>query len=955
LLAYKTIQREHRSLNMKHVPGALTWITVLFAAACTHVDLGTPAVSNTSRASLTQVTSKATAPVAAIVQPAKAPRATSVEGIDEFRLPNGMQVLLAPDDSKPTTTVNLTFRVGSKHENYGETGMAHLLEHLIFKGTPTTKNVWSEFTRRGLRANGTTWTDRTNYFASFAQNDDNLRWYLSWLADASVNSFIARADLDSEMTVVRNEMELGENDPQRVTLEATMAAMYTWHNYGKSTIGARSDVENVDIARLQAFYRMHYQPDNATLVVAGKFDPAATLAWIEHHFGAIPKPTRTLPKLYTIDPVQDGERQVTVRRTGGTPSVLVGWHMPPGSHPDFAAAQLLASILGEPGTGRFHKQVVVPGIAAAAYAFPMGFADPSPFFAGLVTAPGQSVDRARAALLGSVDRLKSEPITQAELDRARIKWINAWERGFTNPEEIGVELTEAVAKGDWRLYFVQRDQVRQLTLADVQRVANEYFRADNRTVSTYVPVILPERAPKPVFADVAAIVGDYKGDPSVAKAEAFDATPAVLDRRTQTRTLASGLKVALLPKGTRGRVVSAQLRLNHGDEASLRNQAMAGAVMGAMLDHGGAGLTREQLKDRFDALRADVSFAVSGQQLVVTMQTVREHLPQTLALVTRVLKQPALSQASLEEVRKQTLASIETQRKEPDALISQWLSRHGNPYPRGHVRHANTFEQTIEDLQSLKLDAVKAYAQRFVSASQGEFSAVGDMDAAAVNRALDEHLGSWRTNSQGAAVPFVRVPNPLTAMPAQRHVAVTPDKQNANLRAALPMAIDDKHADFPALLMANALFGRGGSSRLWVRVRETDGLSYDVRSGIEWSSFEPHSRFVMSAIFAPENQAKVELAIKQELVRALKDGFTQVELDDARVGLLSARRLNRAQDDWVTGQLVSHLHVGRSFAFDQQVDEAIGKLTLAQINAAFRQYIKADAIVYAWGGDFKQP
>ena len=199
---------------------------------------------------------------------------TSVEGITEYQLHNGLQVLLAPDDSKPTTTVNLTYRVGSRHESYGETGMAHLLEHLLFKGTPRHPTVWAEFNKRGLRANGSTSRDRTNYFASFTANDANLAWYLDWLGDSMTHSFIARKDLDSEMTVVRNEMESGENDPGRILMEKTLSAMYQWHNYGKSIIGARTDVENVDIGRLQAFYRRYYQPDNATLIVSGTFDPA---------------------------------------------------------------------------------------------------------------------------------------------------------------------------------------------------------------------------------------------------------------------------------------------------------------------------------------------------------------------------------------------------------------------------------------------------------------------------------------------------------------------------------------------------------------------------------------------------------------------------------------------------------------------------------------------------------
>ncbi|MXZ35514.1 MAG: insulinase family protein, partial [Acidobacteria bacterium] len=205
-------------------------------------------------------------------------RVTSVEGITEYRLDNGLRVLLFPDPSKPTITVNITYLVGSLHESYGETGMAHLLEHLVFKGTPRHPNIPQELTEHGARPNGTTWFDRTNYFETFRATDKNLDWALDLEADRMINSFIAKKDLDSEMTVVRNEFERGENNPFRILMQRSLASAFLWHNYGKSTIGARSDIENVSIDRLKAFYRKYYQPDNAVLLVAGKFEVASTLA-----------------------------------------------------------------------------------------------------------------------------------------------------------------------------------------------------------------------------------------------------------------------------------------------------------------------------------------------------------------------------------------------------------------------------------------------------------------------------------------------------------------------------------------------------------------------------------------------------------------------------------------------------------------------------------------------------
>ena len=254
-------------------------LTTLSLALATAVGLSLPAVA-----------ADPVAPAgAAVSKPAtgnKAIQFTSVEGITEYRLSNGLRVLLAPDASKPTTTVNITYMVGSRHENYGETGMAHLLEHLVFKGTPSLpgKTIVEEFARRGMRFNGTTFYDRTNYYETFAASDENLDWALKMEADRMVNSFIARSDLDSEMTVVRNEMESGENNPGRVLWQNMTAAAYQWHNYGKSTIGARTDVENVKIENLQGFYRTYYQPDNATLIVTGKFDAAKTLERIEQYF-----------------------------------------------------------------------------------------------------------------------------------------------------------------------------------------------------------------------------------------------------------------------------------------------------------------------------------------------------------------------------------------------------------------------------------------------------------------------------------------------------------------------------------------------------------------------------------------------------------------------------------------------------------------------------------------------
>lgn len=873
---------------------------------------------------------------------------TSVEGISEYRLPNGLQILLVPDDSKPTTTVNMTYRVGSRHEGYGETGMAHLLEHLLFKGSPRHPQVWAEFNQRGLRANGSTWLDRTNYFASFAANEDNLRWYLQWQADAMVNSFIARRDLDSEMTVVRNEMERGENNPGRILLARTLATMYQWHNYGNSTIGARTDVEGVDISRLQAFYKLHYRPDNATLIVSGKFDQAKVLGWVQQYFGPLARPSQPPPAQYTLDPVQDGERSVTLRRVGGVPLLYVGYHVMPGAHADFAAVDLLTYILADTPSGRLHKQLTEKQLAAQVFSFAQGLHDPGFMMLGAQLSAGQDADKAAKALIQVVESIRQEPITAEELARAKTQWLNGWDQGFADPQEVGVALSEAVAQGDWRLFFLMRDRVRNIELADVQRVAEQVLLPSNRTLGQYIPTESPARAPEPARIDVAAELKGFKGEPRAAAVEAFDASPANIDARTKRLTLPPGLEVALLPKATRGQAVQATLVLRYGDAQSLSGWGQAPAALAALLDKGTPRLDRQQWQDRLDALQSNVSFSAGAGQMVVQIESRRQHFPAVIALVAEALRQPVLPAEALDEVQRQALAHLDDQRKKPEVVLGNAMARYGNPYPRGDVRHARTFDEIEADWRGVTLQKVRDFHARFLGASQGQFAAVGDFDASAVQQTLATALGDWSSST-----PYARVPNPLVEVPPARLVLPTPDKQNASMEVSQVLPINDRHPDYPALMLANHLLGSGGDSRLWNRIREKDGLSYSVYSAVRWNPIEENSEWFAEAIFAPQNRDKVEKAFMEELARALSQGFTQAEFDAGKQGLLNFRQLSRAQDGVLAGTWVSNLYLNRTFAYSAQIDDALKSLTLAQVNEALRKYIKPEQLVLGVAGDFK--
>jgi zinc protease len=889
----------------------------------------------------------AAGPGMAFTLPSGLVQGPTVEGVTEYTLKNGMTVLLVPDASRPKTTVNLTYKVGSRHENYGETGMAHLLEHMLFKGTPKHPHLDQEFSRRGIRSNASTFYDRTNYFATFNASDADLDWVLGMEADRMTHSIIARKDLDSEMTVVRNEMEQGENSPTSILTQKMLATAYEWHAYGKETIGARSDVEQVDIGRLQAFYRTYYQPDNAVLTVAGAFDPGSTLVKIAKYFGAIPKPMRALPRLYTVEPVQDGERSVTLRRVGNTQMLSVVYHTVPGAHPDSVALDALAEIMTVAPAGRLYQALVDTKMATSVDNWNATLHDPGFVMFTAQVPVTDSLPEARRAMLATLEDVRARPIADAEVARVRIKALKRFDETIADANRLGMELTEAIAAGDWRLFFLERDRWRALETADVQRVAETWLKPSNRTLGEFVPDARPDRAPVAPTVDIAAMVRDYRGDPALAEGETLDPDPAALDARTQRFTLPNGMKVALLPKKTRGGTVRFAIHLHQGDEKSLFGQAPRGALAAMMLPRGTMQKSRQEIEDALD--RAQAKLSVGGTETATTAsgQTVRAELPATLRLVAEILREPSFPPAEFEKAKRELLAGLDEARTDPDSVAERALARYANPYPAGDVRYVPTLDEDIAATSALTRDDVQRFYARFVGAANGEVALVGDFDPVETKALLTEAFGGW-----ASPAPYTRVPEPLVPRNATAITLQVPDKASATLSGEIAFPMTDTSAEYPAMIVAAYILGGVENSRLYKRVRDKEGLSYAVFAGLHPSSFEPNSTLRIGAIFAPENLSRVRAAIAEELVRAGRDGFTDAEVAEAKAGVLKLRRLSRTQDAGLAGALAQQAHLGRTFALSGQVDAAIAALTAAEVNTAFRKFVAADGFAFTYAGDF---
>ncbi len=895
-------------------------------------------------------------------------KVATIEGVTEYRLGNGARVLLFPEASRPAVTVNMTVLVGSRHEGYGESGMAHLLEHMVFKGTPKHLLVPKALRDHGAQFNGTTNNDRTNYFETMPATDENLEFGIALESDRLVNSFVKAEDLKSEMTVVRNEFERGENNPASILNQRICAAAYEWHNYGKSTIGSRVDIERVPIENLQAFYKKYYQPDNVVLIVAGKFDEAKALALVEKYLGSIPKPTRKLDATYTEEPPQDGERFVTLRRVGSVASVGSAYHMPAASHADWAPLNLLAGIISQSPNGRLHKALVESKLATNANARSDNQHDPGLFFASASCQP-EALDSVRETLVKTLESLGDVPFTEDEVNKAKIRNKRNAEMLQSNAQQMSQSLSSSSSHGDWRLLFIQRDRIAAVTAADVNRVAKTYFQKPNRTVGVYIPAKESTRLSVPAAPVIDLVVKDYKGGTVGAAGEAFDPSPANLDARIKTIT-EPGLKAGLLPKKNRGETVSLVLTLHYGNEESLKDLTTAAGMLPGLMMAGTKKHNRQSLREELDSLgiRIGTGGGFGGRggrgprgggggapgtagQLMFSVQAKRDTLPKALQLLGEILREPAFPPEEFETSKLRMSSMLSSGRTEPAALARNKLSRSLSPYLKDDVRYVPTLEETIDRAKHVSLDQIKTLYEQQIGGSHAELGVVGDFDPESTVHLVKEMLSGWESK-----VPYKRIDHKVADNgTGQKEDIITPDKSNAEYLAGLSFPVSDSDPDYAALRIANFIFGGSTlASRIGDRIRQKDGLSYGASSSLVASSRDPVATLTVTVSTNPVNIDKVTSAVKEELDRFLKDGPTEKEVADAKQAYVESQKVSRTADAAIAGQIVSNLNTGRTFAFAADQEKAILALTPVKVSEAFRKHVDPNRLVVIRAGDFQK-
>jgi zinc protease len=658
---------------------------------------------------------------------------------------------------------------------------------------------------------------------------------------------------------------------------------------------------------------------------------------------------------------------VVLRRVGDLGVVEAAYHMPAGPHEDAAALQVLANILSSQPSGRLYKALVVTEKATSARAFAGAEHDPGLFSLEAEVPNTNSLEEVKTLMLSTVETLSEKGVTEEEVNRSKTQILNMRKRSAANTSQIAVSLSEWAAQGDWRLYFLRRDRIEQVTPAAVQAVAVKYLQRNNRTVGLFLPTDKAEKVAIPPTPDVAALLADYKGRAAMAEGEAFEATPENIESRVHRLDLTEGIKATLLEKKSRGEEAHLSLTLHYGNEENLKGYESAAGFLPELMMRGTQKLTYQQLRDELERLEANLGTGGGGRgggggrrrggggggpsmgSITFSIEAKHDTLPAVLALLRQVLHEPLLPKDQFELLKEERIARMEEAKTEPAMLAPLALRRQLNPFSSNDIRYVPTTDESMDRLRHVTYEQVVQLYHDYLGAEDGDLTIVGDFDPAPCLASLKETLSGWK-----AAKPYARIAMPMVAGPtAGRQSIDTPEKANANYNAGLEFPLRDDDADYPALIMGNYILGSGTlSSRLGDRIRQKDGLSYGVSSSLTASAWDKRATLNIVAICNPQNMTRLEKDVQEELDRLQKDGVTKEELDMAKQGYLQSRKVGRTSDQALTGMLSSLRQLNRTMKYEAELDQKIEALTPEAVAAAWRSHIDATKLAVVVAGDF---
>lgn len=893
-------------------------------------------------------------------------------GIREYRMANGMKILLCQQTAAPVVAFMVLYYVGSRNEAVGYTGATHLLEHMLFKGTPTFNarrgtQIAAMLHRIGAAFNATTWFDRTNYFEAVPRQ--HLEFVIHLEADRMRNSLIRDEDREAERIVVRNELERGENDPLSVLEIQTWATAFREHPYHHPTIGWRSDVENVPTERLREFYHTFYWPDNATAIVVGDFDPQQTLRLLNKYFGVIPRSPHPRPTVYTVEPPQEGERRFLIRRAGEVGALMLGYRTPQAEHPDIYPLAVLSRILAGGIATRFYQRLIDGELAISVRTHASHLRDPGLFEITVVLRPGIAHKRVEQVIRDEIAHLQDELVGEQELTRAKNKIEADTFYARDGALNFSFALGEAESAASWRWFIEYVPAMQRVTAEDVQRVVRQYLHDDNLTVGWFVPknsgssVSIARWDEGNASAQLHRPCGYCPGEASVPEGRKQVVTPGVtasarvraerggndpalpFAERTERVVLSNGLTVLVLENHANPTVeIRGALRAGRYFEP-VEKPGLA-AVVASMLARGTTRRTKLEIAQILEDVGAELHLSANRFLCNLSAQLLRQDVTRVLEIMAEVLRHPSFPPDELDKLKKQTIGHIRRSQENTSVRalerFCQLVFEPTNPF------YEPPAEERIRSVEALAVEDLIGFYRDHYGASSMVLVLVGDVVAAEVVATVERLFGDWEPGSRR---PIEVPPTPLSTG-GIREIITMPDKASVDIVLGHAGQLRRTDRDYYAAIIANAALGYSTlSSRLGARVRDQEGLSYGVISRFLEPTFAD-GPWVISVTVNPSN---VERAIEStiEVVETyVAEGITERELEDEKSAYIGSFTVGLGTNGGIAAQLLLAELYGFGPSYLDEIPTLVEAVGLEEARAAIRKYIHPERLITVIAGEY---
>jgi zinc protease len=872
-------------------------------------------------------------------------------GIKEYTMTkNDLSILLMEDHSAPVLTFMVTYRVGSRNEAIGNTGSTHLLEHLMFKGTPTYNKakgttIFSVLQNVGAVINASTWNDRTNYFEMMPR--EHLELALQIEADRMRNLLLDEKDKNSEMTVVRNEFERGENDPEEALDKNIWATAYQAHPYHHSTIGWRTDIENVPINRLREFYETFYWPNNATVTIIGDFDTKNAMNLIYKYFGSIPKSPKPIPAMYTEEPIQEGPRRVIVKRTGETGIVGVAHKSLKSLDQRQYAFVVLDRILSSGKNSRFYRSLVDKGLAAAVEVQNTPFKDAGLFITYATLTPNTKHADVEKIILDEYKKIQDSSVTQKELDDAKAQIRVAQAFGRDGSFSVASRLNEAIAVGDWKYYTNFMDEINKVTAADIQAVAKKYLVEDQMTVGYFIPKSAGEKSTGSVeFKNEGNHPRSFRGSEERVNDEIVNEDGTMSDGLLmavdgeQTKlaknivdSKINGIRVLSMKTSVKD-VVTIRGSLMAGTYFSGANKAVADLTV-AMLDQGTAKRDKFTISAELEKLGAVLNFTTGNETVNFSARCLRSDVGTVINILSEELRMPLFDEKALANVKKRRLAMYKQNSESTNNRATETL--YEKIFPTDHPNYAVPTQQMIADIEKITINDLKEFHKKNYGPASMILVAVGDVDSKELNAQVQANFSGWSGGSH-----FAKPKKAETKAADKNPIIVSmKDKTSVSLVIGTGIGMQRDEKDFLPLFVGSYILGGNFSARLMSTVRDNEGLTYGINSFFDGHQYSDGSWLVL-ATFSPDLLKRGLESTRKQIALWLEKGVSEDELKAKKTTITGSYKVGLSTTNGIANQILSIAQRDLSLDFLDQYPDKISALTLSDVNGAIQKYIKAD-------------